>query len=154
MAPNPVRVQLAPGQALTQALNLNIPPRQVAGPRELEVDVCLAQPERVALHFVVPLELGLQDIAVEASAWWDGEDLLIEQSLRNLSPVPVSFNAFCQPPERAQLEAAFLDVPAGQVRTRAYRLPAAHALAGSRLWMGIAEIGGRRTLDQLVSIPR
>jgi hypothetical protein len=106
------------------------------------------------LHFEFALRVELKDIVVDASAWWDGEDLLIEQSLRNLSPVPVSFNAFCQPPERAQLEAAFLDVPAGQVRTRAYRLPAAHALAGSRLWMGIAEIGGRRTLDQLVSIPR
>lgn len=154
VTPNPVHVDLAPGQILTQALAIRIPPRPIAGQRQLEVDFRLSQPERVALHFTVPLELGLQDLALEASAWWDGDDLLVEQSLRNLSSVPVSFNAFCQPPEHAQLEGAFLDVPPGEVRMHTYRLPAARALAGARLWMGIAEIGGHRALDQLVSIPR
>jgi hypothetical protein len=154
VSPNPIRVQLGPGQSLAQTLRFTIPPRQIASEQTLGVDVHLLRPRPVRLHFDPRLLIELNDIVVKAAVWWDGSDLVVEQSLRNLSPQPVSFNAFCQASLRAQLEGVFLNVPPGDVRVQTYRLPAARDLAGTKLWMGIQEIGGRRTLDQLVAVPR
>jgi hypothetical protein len=95
----------------------------------------------------------LRDITTEATPWWDGDDLVVRQSLRNLSDQAVSFNAFCQPQERAQLEGVFLDVPPGEAAVHTYRLARARELVGTQLWLGIEEIGGHRSLDQLVAVP-
>ncbi len=154
VSPSPVHVELGPGEEFSQELHFTIPPRQIASQQVLGVDLHLRRPDVVDLHFDVPLQIKLRDIIVQGSAWWDGNELVVEQSLYNMSSQPVSFNGFCQPVNRAQVERVFLNVPPGDVRTQEYRLPAARDLAGTRLWMGIREIGGRRTLDQLVAVPR
>jgi hypothetical protein len=153
VSPNPVRLRLAPGEVLSQMLDFELPLRQVGGERELGVDVRIQHPRPIDLHFTVPLMVGLKGLTVHAAAWWDGDDLVVEQSLRNDSAAPVSFTAFCQPPARTQLERVFLGVMAGEARVERYRFASARDLAGSRLWFGIEEIGGRRRLDQLVPVP-
>lgn len=152
--PSPIRLLLGPGETLAQTLDFVIPPRTIATERVLGVDVRLRRPDPAELHFDVRLEVGLQDVAMDTTAWWDGADLLVEQAVRNLAPRPLSFNTFCQPPQRAQLEGVLLNIPPGDVRTRTYRIPTARAVAGGELWIGIQEIGGPRTLDQLVAVPR
>lgn len=154
VSPSPIHLRLAPGAALRETLDFTIPPRQIASRQQLGVDVRLTRPDSLDLHFDVGLDVELRDIVVKATAWWDGNDLVVEQTLRNLSPQPVSFNAFCQAHNRAQFEGVFLNVPPGNLKTHEYRLPAARALAGSKLWIGIQEIDGPRTLDQLVPVPR
>jgi hypothetical protein len=153
ITPNLIRLRLAPGEALRQPLTLDIPPRQIAAEQQLQAFVRVQRPEPATLEFSIPLQVGLRDVAAQASAWWAGDDLLVRQSLRNRSDQIVSFDAFCQPVGRPQLEAVFLHVPPGDTQDHTYRLPAARALAGGQLWVGIQEIGGRRTLDQLVPIP-
>ncbi len=151
--PNPIRLSLAPGEALEQTLEFILPPRQVAAPRQLGIDVRLERPEPQSLHFEVTLELTLKGIIARGTARWDGDQLVVTQTLHNRSSTPVSFNGFCQPLGRARLERAYLNVPPGEERTQEYRFPAARDLAGTNVWLGLEEIEGHRTLDQLVVAP-
>ena len=153
VSPNPISVALAPGQTLEQPLNIELPLRQVAADQQIGVDLHVEHPYPADLHVDIRIQVELRDIVVRAAAWWDGDELVVEQSLQNLSSKPVSFNAFCQVPGRAQLEAAFLDVPAGVADVQQYRFHSARDLAGTSLWTGIREIAGRRSLDQLVVAP-
>lgn len=153
VTPNPIRIQLGPGEILSEALRFEFPPRQIASRETLVATVSVQSPHRLELRFEVPLEIGLRDIATEVTPWWEGDDLLVRQVVHNTSDQAVSFDGFCQPPERAPLESLFLRIGPGESAIRTYRLPDARALAGSRLWLGIREIGGPRALDLLVSIP-
>ena len=154
VSPNPISFDLGPGQDFEQTLDFMIPPRQVASEQLLGVDLHLRQPELQDLHVDVPLHVELRDIVVRGLAWWDGNDLVVEQTLHNLSLRPVSFDASCQVPNRARAEGAFLEVAPGDVAVQRYRFPSARDIAGGRAWIAIQEIDGPRTLDHLVSIPR
>ena len=153
VSPNPIPLELAPGAALEQPLHFMLPPRQVASGQQLGVDVHVVQPDVFDMHFDVRLEIELKGISLRADARWEGHDLVVEHALQNNSDRPVSFNAFCQPPDATRADGLFLNVPPGGSRTQAYRFPAAQRLAGQNLWLGIREINGTRTLDQLVAVP-
>jgi hypothetical protein len=151
--PTPISIEVAPGAEYEVPLDFTIPPRQVASTQVMGVDLLIRQPDDIDLHFEAKLKVELRDIIVRGSAFWDGDDLVVEQTLHNLSPTPVSFNAFCQADRRAMEEGVFLDVPPGDVRVQKYRFRRARELAGTRLWMGIQEIDGRRTLSKVVEVP-
>lgn len=153
VSPNPIALQLQPGSGLAETLYFTIPPRQIATEETIGVEIHVRRPEMVDLQFDVPVRIELRDILVKTSAWWDGDTLVVEQSMRNLSQDAVSFTAFCQAPGRSRREGVFLNVVPGGYRVQAYRFEAARGIAGSRLWTGIEELDGRRSLDQLVAIP-
>lgn len=153
VVPPQIRVELTAGQPLSEVLHFLIPPRQVASERVLRVDLNVREPYPVELHFDVPLRVGLRDITVEATAWWQDDTLVVEQTLHNRSSRTVSFTSFCQVPRRAQQESVFLEVPPGDIRATTYQFPQARDLAGESVWTGIEEIDGERALDQLVTIP-
>lgn len=154
LTPNPIPVHLAPGQTLSQRLEIKLPPRELAVEQPMGTDIRLRSPDNVDLHFDVPIQIGLRNISIDVTAWWQGDDLVIEQSLRNSSNRPVSFETFCQPPHRPQQEGVFLAVLPGELRAQTYVVPSARDLAGARVWLGAQEIGGRRALDQLVAVPQ
>ncbi len=106
------------------------------------------------MEFVVPITVGLRNILLEAQAWWMGDDLVVQQLLRNLSDRSVSFTAFCQAPAWARAEQTFLNLAPGDAAVRVYRFTDARELTGSALHLGIQEIRGERALDQLVEVPR
>lgn len=151
--PNPIRMLLSPGEALAQTLYFSIPPRTIARERVLHVKVQMLRPDLVNLEFDVPLQIGLKDVTMKTTMQWEGNALVVEQTVQNLAPYPLSFTTFCQAPERARMEGVLLDVPPGDARTQIYHLPNARDLRDGTLWMGIDEIEGRRTLDQLVAVP-
>ncbi len=154
VTPNPTQVHLRPGEALEQPLNFAMPPRQIASAQIVAVDFHLVRPKLVDLHFEVPISIELRDIVVTASAWWDNDDLVVEQVVQSMAPQAVSFTAFCQAPDRALQEGVFLEVAPGDTRVQTYRFRNSRDLAGAELWLGIQEIDGRRALDQLVDVPR
>lgn len=154
VTPRQCRLQLAPGVTFTQALDFAVPPRQIATQQPLRVDVHLERPAAHDLHFEVPLRVGLEDVDMTVAISWNGDELIVEQSLHNLSALPASFDASCQAPGRPRAERLFLNVPPEEVRTQTYRFRAARALAGRQLWLGLQEIRGPRNLDQVVPIPR
>jgi hypothetical protein len=154
VSPTPVAVDLKPGEEFARPLTFTIPPRQVASKQPVGVTLRLKRPYPLDLEVERSLQVLLRDVVVRASAWWEGDDLVIRQTLHNLSERPVSFNAFCQALNRAQMEGVFLEVPSGDVRVQEYRFRAARDLAETKLWMGIHEIGGRRMLDQLIDVPK
>jgi hypothetical protein len=153
VSPAEIHVELGPGDTLRQPLEFTVPPRQTATVQQLGVELRLRHPDAVTVHLDTTVQVGLRDIAVDAAVRWNGDDLVVEQTLQNRTSSVVSFNSFCQPPQRPQLEGALLNVGPSEVRTQIYRIPAARDLAGANLWIGVREIGGSRSLDQLVLIP-
>lgn len=151
--PTPIHVELRPDEEFARPLEFTIPPRQVASTQPLGVTIRLKQPYPIDMEVELSIQVLLRDVVVRATAWWQGDELIVHQTLHNLSDAAVSFNAFCQAIGRAQSEGVFLEVVPGDVRVQEYRFRAARDLVGSKLWMGIREIGGRRTLDQLVAVP-
>ncbi len=145
---------LEPGETFTQPLAFTLPPRQIAQSYDVHVRLILHTPESTELHFHEALTVGLRNIALQASAYWEGDDLIVEQSLCNHSDQPINFTAFCDAPGRARRESAFLGVTSGEVATRTYLFPASRDLAGTQLHMGIQEIGGPRSLNQFAEAPR
>lgn len=153
LTPRSVEFSLAPGEPLQRALDLVIPPRQPAVTQPLDVTIELREPRSVTLRFAPELTIGLRDIIVELHTSWDGDTLVLDQSLRNASPAPVSFGAFCDVPRRARQESQFLDVPPGETRVRRYTFSDARAIRGQRIRAGVHEIRGDRGLEQLVDVP-
>lgn len=146
---------LAPGETFRQPLTLTLPPRQIAASYDLDVQLLVHAPEAAELRFREPLSVGLPEIELKTTAYWQGDDLIVEQSLRNFSDETVSFAAFCEPPGWARAEGEFLDVPPGAFAHQTYVFPDSRdALAGTLLHVGIQEIDGPRTLNQFAEVPQ
>lgn len=146
--------QLEPGGTFAEPLTLILPPRQVAQVYKLDVRLRLHSPEQTELYFSESLTVGLRDIALETTAYWQGNDLLVEQSLRNLCEKPVNFTAFCDAPGRSRQEREFLEVAPGELSVQTYSFPTSRDLAGAKLRLGAQEIDGARRLNQFVEVPR
>ena len=145
---------LAPGETFTEPLTLTPPPRQIARTHALDVLLILYTPETAELHLPASLTVGLRDIHLGATAYWNGDNLILRQSLRNLSDETVSFNAYCDPPGRARQERFFRNVAPGESAFQTYVLPDARYLAGRRIPLGIDEIEGPRNLNQFAEVPQ
>ena len=148
------RFTLAPGEVFTEPLTLTLPPRQIAQTHNLDVHLILHTPEAAELHFPESLIVGLRDVGLDALVYWEGSDLILRQSLMNLSDRAVSFNAYCDPPHRAREERFFNKVAPGEIAEQTYVFPNARYLAGRRIPMGIVEIDGPRHLNQFAEVPQ
>ncbi len=148
------RFTLAPGEVFTEPLTLTLPPRQIAQTHNLDVHLILHTPEAAELHFPESLIVGLRDVGLDALVYWEGSDLILKQSLMNLSDKTVSFNAYCDPPHRAREERFFNKVAPGEIAEQTYVFPNARYLAGRRIPMGIVEIDGPRHLNQFAEVPQ
>lgn len=151
--PNELPFSVEPGAWLEVPLRFTIPPRQLAGERPLHVELHLLTPRAMNVPFEAPIQVGLDGIEVHSVARWEGDTLVIDQTLRNRTAVPVSFSAFCELPRRAQQENLFMDVAPGATVTQTYRFGHARDVAGGQAWLGIQEVNGPRRLDQLVVLP-
>lgn len=151
--PDSFTFSLEPGERLEQPLTLISPPRQVASTYEMGVQLRLHAPATTVLEFREPITLGLRGLFFDAHAFWQGDTLVVEQTLRNLTEEPVSFTAFCEAAGRARAERLFLEVQPGEAKSQLYVYPNARSLAGSRLYVGAEEIRGPRSLNQLVLAP-
>jgi len=151
--PATLPVSLAPDETFAQPLQLALPPRRLAQAHDLTVRIEVQSPEPLALEFTQRLEAGLHDIQVEAAARWRGSELIVEQTLWNLSASPLSFAAFCEPPGAPRAERFALDLPPGESAVLSYVFPDSRRLAGSRLLLGVHETRGPRELQLLVDIP-
>lgn len=145
---------LEPGERLEQPLTLTSPPRQVASTYELRTRIQFSGPRDAELDFREPITLGLRDLLFDIHTFWIGDDLVVEQSLRNISSEIVHFSSYCQAPNRPRQERFFLEVQPGQSQVQSFVFPAARELAGANLYVGIEEIHGQRWLNRLVHVPR
>lgn len=154
MQPLQFDFNVAPGEQFEQSLALRLPPRQIGTTQAIRADLTLRAPQPARLNLDLPVTVGLRDVRVEVTTRWSGDDLIVEQTLRNQSSQPVSFTAFVDAPARPRLERAFLQVPPQEHRTQTYTLRDARLLAGRKFRAGVQEIRGTRALEQLVEIPQ
>ncbi len=152
--PASVPFSVEPGQEFRQALSLTLPRRAVATTRNLSAVVHLRSPESADLALDVPIMVGLRELRSRVTASWEGDRLVVEQSLHNLSNHEVNFTAFCQAPGRRRNERTFLRLAPNAAARHRYVFPAARDLAGARLCAGVREIGGERALDHVVDVPQ
>ena len=145
---------LTPGQGLTEVMRLSLPPRQMARMYDLDIKIKLHSPRQAELHFVQPLTVGLREVSLNSSMYWETENLVVEQSLHNLSPDSVSFTAFCDAPGHARQERFFSNIAPGEVAIRTYTFRNARELTGCNLLLGVQEIEGERSLNQFAEVPR
>lgn len=153
VSPQAVEFSIPAGESLERPLSIVTPPRQVATTETVRITMQIRSPADARLQFETPLTVGLRDIQVHATARWEGPDLLVEQTLRNQSRQTVSFTGSCDAPLRPRIERAFMEVPPGEYRTQRYLIRDARELSGRRIRLGVNEIRGTRTLEQLVDIP-
>ncbi len=153
LQPTTVQFSVPPGAEFALPLALTPPVRQVVGDVPLGLELSIERPESARLRFDVPLRVGLRDLDVDARTRWDGDDLIIEHSLANRSSAAVSFAGFCEVAGRARREAVLLDVLPGEARRTVFRIPQARTAEAGQAWVGLREIRGPRTLDQLVAFP-
>lgn len=146
--------ELPPGGRLSLPLDVHLPPRTLATTTVMTIRLIVQSPEAVQLDFQEQVEVGLRNIVHAVHVQWEGDSLRVEQTLGNESDATVNFSAFCAPSGQARLEGAFLRVASGASARQVYLIPDARSLAGSKLFVGIEEIGGRRRLNQLVEVPR
>ncbi|MFN0135958.1 MAG: hypothetical protein ACKVS9_07540 [Phycisphaerae bacterium] len=153
VAPRTFQFDVPPGEAFEKTLSFIMPPRQIASNQNCAIELRLNGPEPAKLEFSERLSLGLREIDVDCIAKWENGNLRVEQTLRNRSGSPVSFKGFCDAPGRARLDGLFVDLLPGASSTQAYILGNASNLAGATLYLGIAEIRGDRSLNQIVEVP-
>jgi hypothetical protein len=153
ISPGTFPVELAPGQVLEHPLGFTLPPRQIAAEHSFRVKLHVQAPEDAQLEFEEQLTVGLNDIDMTSAPRWHGDTLIVEQTLRNKSDRPVSFNGFCAAPGRPRAEAVFAGVKANASVTQTYVFEHAAELSGGKLHLGIQEVRGQRRLSQLVEIP-
>src|SRR5262249_28589760 len=109
--------------------------------------------EDAQLEFEEQLTVGLNDIEMISTPRWQGDTLIVEQTLRNKSDAVVSFSGFCAAPGRPRAEGVFAGVKPNAAVTQTYVFERAQELSGGRLHLGIQEVRGQRRLSQLVEIP-
>jgi hypothetical protein len=144
--------QLSSGQTLEQPLDLEIPPRETAGEKLLGIELEVSAPLLKRLSLSLPLRLGLSNVSFDAAAWWEGNDLIVEQVVRNCGSTPLDLECSCQAPGRPQLDGAILGIAPGSSQSQSFAIPDARDLAGSSLLVGLKEPGGRR-LESVIAIP-
>lgn len=153
VTPTHLPVTLRPGEMFEQELTLSFPPRQTAAQQPLTIRLKLREPATSELVLSMPISVGLEDVVIQASAYWSGEDLVVEQTVENLGQQPLSFTAFCQAPRQARQERAFLHVKRGDESRREYIFRNARSLVGATVHLGIQQIGGPRRLEQALRVP-
>lgn len=153
LSPATTPFQIAPGQEFSQQLKLEFPPQQIAESQPLSVELRIFEPRPAVLHFEETLQIGLSDIEVDVSAYWEGDDLVIEHAVRNRSPAPVSFKSHCDATGKARLDGLFRAVAPDATAMQSYVFPNARGLAGGYVRLSIQELGGKRAMSQLVKIP-
>jgi hypothetical protein len=151
--PEPViSLRISSGQCLERPIELIVPPRELAGTRTLGVQLELSAPVSEALALSFPLQFGLRDIESEVVVWWQGDDLLVEQTVRNHTQSEASFSCFCRAAGRQQLEGALVGIAPGTAKAQVFQIPDAREIAGGSLILGLKKSGGR-CVESAVTIP-
>lgn len=153
VTPRTIQFDLSPGESFEKALSFVMPPRQIASNQQCGIEMHLNGPAPANLEFAERLSLGLRDIDVDCVAKWDGTDLRVEQTLRNHSATAVSFKGFCDAPGRPRLDGLFVEIQPGAFSRQEYLFRDAARLSDATLLLGITEIRGERSLNQIVEVP-
>ena len=106
----------------------------------------------------VPLtvRLGLADTSLRTSAWTEGRDVVVEQTIRNEGLSTAAWTAFLLFPNRPRQERLVVDLGPGQSIVRTYRFADAAASlqpgAATEIRSGLRELEGMRILNDKVEL--
>ncbi len=153
LSPPVLSFTLNPGETVDREVGVGLPYNTLAGPNVLAVDVDL-QADRPT-RFTVPLTLtvGLTDVAMRATAWRDGPDLVVQQRVTNYGDRPVTYDATAAFPGQPRLERLVADLAPGRTTIKKYRFAHVTPAAGPcKVRLGLREADGPRVLNAEVGV--
>ena len=150
LTPQSPAFTLAAGEAYDGVVTIDAPYSSLSGKKPIDVAVELDG----GANFRVPLglRLGLGDLGVDASAFRDGSDIIVQQIITNYAATPADYTAFAVYPGAARQERLVRNLLPGQTVIKRYRFTNADEGA-KRLRTGVRESQGTRSLNDEIVLP-
>ena len=153
------RFSLAPGAVFDRLFEVRFPYNSYAGEKTLEAVLTVrdaADGRERTIRVPLTVRLGLADTSLRTSAWTEGRDVVVEQTIRNEGDATAAWTAFVLFPDRPRQERLVVDLGPGQSLVRTYRFPdAAAALRPgepTEIRSGLRELEGMRILNDKVEL--
>src|SRR5690606_20995272 len=92
--PGGARFTLLPGERLAAPVQLRFPYNSYAGVKKLEAHVTLRSGNREhRMRIPLLLKLGLKGVGLRTTAFRDGQDVVVEQTITNYGDAPINYSA-------------------------------------------------------------
>ena len=103
----------------------------------------------------VPLELQVRihDLGVTSIAQRIDDRVVVRQRVTNFSKSPVNYRGYVVAPGRPRQTRLIHNLRPGQSVVKQYDLPGSMDLAGKRLRVGLREVDGPKTHNQVIEVP-
>jgi hypothetical protein len=147
------RFKLAEGDELKQTFPVLLQSDATSGQQQLEIDFEVVSDKTYRFRVYRQVSLGLEGIALEMKTRLQGDNLIVEQTISNLTDSPVSFQCMLFPPGRRRETKQVIDLTKGRL-TVAFTLPEGEKLLGQTIRLRAEEIGGARVLNSAVVAER
>jgi hypothetical protein len=156
MEPRLMRFSLKPGQTFERGLGVRFPYSQTAGPQRVPARVTLYADRRYDLEVPLTVEVSLTGIHVQTLVNVQGDQVIVQQTVSNLSENVVTFHGTCMVPgvpEAGNQRLIIPELAPGRSATRLYRIRNASDLAGKTIRVGLRDRGLKRVYNEELLIP-
>ena len=150
MTPQTPAFTLAAGEAYDGVVTIDVPYSSLSGNKP--VDVAVELDSGASFRVPLSLRLGLGDLGVDASAFRDGNDIVVQQIITNYATQPADYTAFAVFTGAARQERLVRGLQPGQTVIKRYRFPNAGDGA-KRVRSGVREMQGTRSLNEEIALP-
>jgi hypothetical protein len=151
--PRVQRFKLAEGDELKQTFPVSLHVDASSGPQPLEIDFEVVADRTYRFRVYRVLQLGLEGLAVEMKTRLVGDDLVVEQTINNLTDEPISLQCMLFPPGRRRETKQVIQQGKGR-QSLTFTLPNGIELLGQTIRMRAEEIGSARVLNNSVIAER
>jgi len=147
------RFKLAEGDELKQTFPVSLHVDANSGPQPIQIDFEIVADRNYRFRVYRTLQLGLEGISVEMKTRLQGENLVVEQVINNLTDEPISLQCMLFPPGRRRETKQVIQQGKGR-STLTFTLPNGEELLGETIRLRAEEIGGVRVLNHAVVAER
>ena len=147
------RFKLAEGDELKQTFPVSLQVDANSGPQPIEIDFEVIADRTYRFRVYRTLQLGLEGLSVEMKTRLQGENLIVEQAINNLTDEPISLQCMLFPPGRRRETKQVIQQGKGR-STLTFTLPRGQELLGQTIRLRAEEIGGARVLNNAVVAER
>ncbi|GAB4193107.1 MAG: hypothetical protein Kow00105_07210 [Phycisphaeraceae bacterium] len=147
------------GHTVKIPVSLRFPVSEVAGSKQLTVNVDMTVDQPMRIELSLPIEVGLEDVQMDShvalapGTEGNGKDLVASAVVTNTGNHPLSLYVFANLPGYSIQERIIADLGPGQSAVRRFRFPiAGRDVRGQSIRMGVREVDGPRMLNKRLTI--